>query len=58
MTLPQDNFMLLSMINMKLRDQFQNLDDLCRSEGISRQELEKRLAEVDYHYNPGINQFR
>lgn len=55
--LPKDPVMLLSFINTKLRDQYHNLAQLCQSLDISRPELEQRLADIDYSYNPQSNQF-
>lgn len=50
--------MLLSMINMKLRDDYLSLDELCAAEDIDRNELENRLREVGFDYLPEANQFR
>lgn len=58
MTLPNDNFMLLSIVNMKLRDEFSSLEDFCASEDISERELKERLAEVGFEYDPSTNQFK
>lgn len=58
MPLPQDPFMLYSMVNMKLRDQYPSLDELCAAEDIDRPDLEKRLADAGFEYEPSANQFR
>lgn len=58
MDLPQDPFMLLSFVNMKLRDEYADLDELCASAGIVRAELEKKLGEAGFEYLPEIKQFR
>lgn len=58
MSLPQDPFMLYSMINMKLRDEYSSLNDLCASMDIDRKELEKRLSDAGFEYDPNQNQFR
>ena len=50
--------MLLSMINMKLRDDYPRLDELCAAEDIDRNELESRLREAGFDYLPEANQFR
>lgn len=50
--------MLLSMINMKLRDEYSNLDELCASEDIDKDLLESRLKAAGFDYMPTINQFR
>ena len=54
---PSDPFMLMSFINMKLRDQYDSLDELCASMDIDRSELESRLAEAGFEYNPQQNKF-
>ena len=38
--LPKDPVMLLSAINLKLRDYYKSLDELCEDLNISRDELE------------------
>ena len=50
--------MLLSMVNMKLRDEYADLDDLCASLDIDREALVSRLAEAGFSYSPALNQFR
>ena len=42
--------MLLSMVNMKLRDRYKSLDDLCEDLDVNRREVEGVLASIDYHY--------
>jgi hypothetical protein len=37
--LPQDPMMLVSFINMKLRDEFSSLEDLCSDMDIDKQQL-------------------
>ncbi len=55
--LPQDPYMLLSVVNMKLRDRFSSLDSLCEDMDCSRSEIESVLATIDYHYDPEQNAF-
>lgn len=57
-TLPQDPFMLYSLINMKLRDGYADLDSLCAALDIDRASLEKTLHEAGFDYFPQTNQFR
>lgn len=57
-TLPTDPIMLMSLINMRLRDNYRTLDELCEDLQIDRCELEGRLAEAGFDYMPQINQFR
>ncbi|MDE5628465.1 MAG: DUF4250 domain-containing protein [Muribaculaceae bacterium] len=56
--LPTDTFMLLSVINTKLRDEYPSLEELCSSLGIDKAELCARLAAAGFEYMPEINQFR
>jgi len=53
-----DPFLLLGVINTELRDNCSDLEDLCHLHDLERQSLEQRLASVDYHYQPELNQFR
>ena len=55
--IPQDPYMLLSMVNMKLRDRYSSLDALCEDWNVSRSEIESVLASLDYHYDPEQNAF-
>ena len=48
----QDPFMLLSMCNMKLRDQYSSLDELCDDMEIEKCELEEKLSSAGFEYNP------
>lgn len=56
--LPQDPVMLYSVVNMKLRDQYDSLDALCDDLGIDRAELESTLKAAGFEYLPDVNQFR
>lgn len=56
--LPKDPFMLYSAVNMKLRDSYSSLDDLCAGEGIDRNTLLTTLSASGFEYLPDINQFR
>ena len=55
--LPKDPIMLLSVINMKLRDFYPSLDSLCEDLNIDRAELESSLKAVGYEYSPENNRF-
>lgn len=57
MDLPNDPFMLLSVINTKLRDFYANFDMLCDDMDINRADLEKRLNDAGFTYDEGINKF-
>lgn len=58
MYLPNDPAMLLSVINTQLRDNYSSLDDLCDSCDIEKSELINKLAQIEYEYNPDLNQFK
>ena len=58
MALPKDPFMLYSAVNMKLRDMYRSLEDLCKSEDIDMDELVNMLKEAGFVYIPEINQFK
>lgn len=55
--LPSDPIMLLSFVNMKLRDHYASLDDLCEDMDESKEAIIAKLAEVGYEYDPEINRF-
>ncbi|MBO6015693.1 MAG: DUF4250 domain-containing protein [Lachnospiraceae bacterium] len=55
--MPKDPAMLLSYVNLKLRDHFSSLEDMCEDQDCDREELERILAGIDYHYDAEVNQF-
>ncbi len=55
--LPQDPMILLSYVNTQLRDHYASLEELCSSEGADREEIVKKLRDVDYEYDPETNSF-
>ena len=55
--LPQDPFMLLSVVNMKLRDQYASLEDLCDDMNVSRTDLEEQLCAAGFEYNEEQRRF-
>ena len=56
--LPKDPAMLMSFVNMKLRDEYRTLEDLCASYGIEETALKARLEAAGFDWMPGIRQFR
>lgn len=57
--LPQDPYMLLSFINMKLRDSnYDSLADLCLSEGYDESEIVKKLKDIGFEYVESLKQFK
>ena len=55
--IPNDPAMLLSFLNLKLRDYYSSLDKLCDDLDIDRTEIEDKLSSIDYHYDKEKNQF-
>lgn len=54
---PKDPAMLMSWANMKLRDYYKSLDELCEDLEIDRNELENKLNQAGFEYNPQLNKF-
>ena len=52
-----DAFMLLSIVNMKLRDFYPSLDVLCDDMNENRAEIEAVLKNIGYIYNEKLNRF-
>lgn len=57
MTVPKDPVMLLSFLNLKLRDFYSSLDELCKDLGLEQDEVEAKLETIDYEYDAIRNQF-
>ena len=57
-TLPKDPVMLLSFVNMNLRDEFSNLDELAAACSTTTQEIKDALRKINYEYNEVQNQFK
>ena len=55
--IPNDPVMLLSFLNLKLRDFYVSLADLCEDLQVDEQEIVAKLAQIDYHYDEVRNQF-
>lgn len=55
--IPKDPVMMLSYVNLKLRDYYANLDALCDDLDAERNEIVEKLAGIDYHYDEEKNQF-
>lgn len=57
MELPNDPMMLLSVINMKLRDEYSNLDALCDDLDLDKAALLNKLSQAGFEYNAEANKF-
>ena len=55
--MPQDAYMLLSLVNMKLRDQYGSLESLCADQDWDRSAVEEKLGRIGYRYDEKINAF-
>lgn len=55
--LPQDPVMLLSFVNLKLRDYYSSFAAMCEDLEEDPAQIEAKLAEIDYHYHAEKNQF-
>lgn len=58
MELPNDPMMLLSVINMKLRDdEYSNLDALCDDLDLDKAALLNKISQAGFEYNAEANKF-
>ena len=57
MNIPNDAAMLLSFVNLKLRDYYKSLDDFCLDAGISKEEIIDKLKSIAYEFDINTNQF-
>ena len=55
--LPRDGAMLLSVVNTKLRDEYESFDELCAAEGAEPAEIAAALAALGYAYDAAQNRF-
>lgn len=57
MELPEDPMMLFSVINMKLRDCYASLDELCEDMDVDKEALVQKLKAVGFEYSSEHNKF-
>ena len=57
MEIPNDPHILVSFINMILRDFYPSLDILCEDLDINRDELDRKLNDAGYEYNAELNKY-
>lgn len=55
--MPKDPVMLLSFVNTQLRDNYNTLEELCKSYMVSKEEITNKLKTINYEYNSEKNQF-
>ncbi|MDE6650295.1 MAG: DUF4250 domain-containing protein [Muribaculaceae bacterium] len=56
--LPKDPVMLMSFVNMKLRDEYRTLEDFCSSYGLDENKLKAMMECAGFEWLPDIRQFR
>ncbi len=57
MNFPNDPFMLMSIVNTKLRDFYPSLDEFCKVEDVDKDELIEKLKAVGFEYDEKLNKF-
>ena len=55
--IPKDPAMLLSFVNLKLRDEYSSFDDMCKSMQLNPKVITSTLKFIDYEYDEELNQF-
>ncbi|MCM1117962.1 MAG: DUF4250 domain-containing protein [bacterium] len=55
--IPKDPVMLLSFVNLKLRDYYSSLEAMCEDMDIGQEEIEEKLSGIGYRYDREKNQF-
>ena len=57
MELPKDPMILFRVLNMKLRDCYSSLDELCEDMDVNKDELVNQLKAVGFEYSAEQNKF-
>lgn len=57
MSIPNDPMMLLSFVNLKLRDFYSSFDAMCEDMELNKDEIIAKLASIDYEYDAELNKF-
>ena len=55
--IPNDPVMLLSFVNLKLRDYYSSLEAMCEDMDIDQVQIVEKLAGIDYRYDASLNKF-
>lgn len=55
--IPNDPVMLLSFVNLKLRDFYKDLDSMCEDLDVDKETIVQKLSAIDYHYDKEQNKF-
>ena len=55
--IPKDPVILLSFVNMKLRDEYDSLEELCAALDADQERITQDLTALSYRYDMARNQF-
>lgn len=55
--IPKDPVILLSFVNMKLRDEYDSLEELCAALDADQERITRDLTALSYQYDRARNQF-
>ena len=55
--IPNDPYILLSFLNMKLRNNYRSLEALCNDLNVDETEIITKMRSVGYEYDPEKNAF-
>lgn len=53
----KDPYLLLSVVNTKLRDEAPTIEELCKTYDVEKKEIVSRLGSIGYQYDKTNNQF-
>ena len=56
--IPNDPYMLLSYINMMLRDRYDSLEEFCSASDTDMEAIKEKLKAVGYEYSAELKQVR
>ena len=56
--IPNDPYMLLSYINMMLRDRYDSFEEFCSASDKDMEAIKENLKAVGYEYSAELNQFK
>ena len=57
MNLPENPYILVSVLNTKLRDEYSSLEKLCDDYDVSMENIILQMTFIGYYYNEEQNQF-
>ncbi|MBR2530372.1 MAG: DUF4250 domain-containing protein [Lachnospiraceae bacterium] len=57
MNIPNDPAMLLGFVNLKLRDFYKSLDEMCDDMSLEKKDIEDKLSAIGYEYDESTNSF-